>query len=112
MNVRADNKHGALIGVGLGPGDPELVTVKAARLIGEAGVVSYFAKRGRKSHARRIAERYLREGCEELPLLYPVTTAEAGAIEVVAADDAVLLAQQHEVVEVVRSGDAGASRRE
>jgi precorrin-2/cobalt-factor-2 C20-methyltransferase len=65
---------GALIGVGLGPGDPELVTVKAARLLGEARTIAYFAKRGRASHARTIAERYLAKGCEELPLLYPVTT--------------------------------------
>lgn len=65
---------GALIGVGLGPGDPELVTVKAARLIGEAKVIAYFAKRGRVSHARGIAERYFPETIEELPLLYPVTT--------------------------------------
>lgn len=65
---------GALIGVGLGPGDPELVTVKAARLIGEATTIAYFAKRGRASHARGIAERYFPNACEELPLLYPVTT--------------------------------------
>ncbi len=71
---RRDATVGALIGVGLGPGDPELVTIKAARLIGEATVVSYFAKRGRASHARSIAERYFPKGVEELPLLYPVTT--------------------------------------
>jgi precorrin-2/cobalt-factor-2 C20-methyltransferase len=65
---------GALIGVGLGPGDPELVTVKAARLIGEAKIIAYFAKRGRASHARGIAERYFPKVREELPLLYPVTT--------------------------------------
>jgi precorrin-2/cobalt-factor-2 C20-methyltransferase len=65
---------GKLIGVGLGPGDPELVTVKAARLLGEARTIAYFAKRGRASHARMIAERYFPKGCEELPLLYPVTT--------------------------------------
>jgi precorrin-2/cobalt-factor-2 C20-methyltransferase len=65
---------GMLIGVGVGPGDPELVTVKAARLIGEARTVAYFAKRGRVGHARQIAERYLAEGCEEMPLLYPLTT--------------------------------------
>lgn len=65
---------GALIGVGLGPGDPELVTVKAARLIGEATVVAYFAKEGRASLARSIAAPYLRANCEELALLYPVTT--------------------------------------
>lgn len=66
--------HGTLIGVGLGPGDPELVTVKAARLIGEAKVVAYYGKPGRPSNARKIAERYFSPGCEELPLLYPVTT--------------------------------------
>lgn len=65
---------GALTGVGLGPGDPELVTVKAARLIGEAKIVAYFGKPGRPSNARTIAERYFAPGCEEMPLLYPVTT--------------------------------------
>ncbi|HEY8126031.1 MAG TPA: SAM-dependent methyltransferase, partial [Methylocystis sp.] len=80
MNVRASTSHdavatlGALIGVGLGPGDPELVTVKAARLIGAANVVAFFAKRGRASHARAIAAPYLAPGCEEIALLYPVTT--------------------------------------
>jgi precorrin-2/cobalt-factor-2 C20-methyltransferase len=65
---------GALIGVGLGPGDPELVTIKAARLVGAAKIVAYFGKPGRPSHARMIAERYFTPGCEEIPLLYPVTT--------------------------------------
>ncbi|TLG79006.1 precorrin-2 C(20)-methyltransferase [Methylocystis sp. B8] len=65
---------GALIGVGLGPGDPELVTVKAARLIGAAKVVAFFAKRGRASQARAIAAPYLAADCEEIALDYPVTT--------------------------------------
>ena len=65
---------GALYGVGLGPGDPELVTMKAARVIGATLVVAYFAKQGRESHARKIAARYLRAGCEEVLLPYPMTT--------------------------------------
>jgi precorrin-2/cobalt-factor-2 C20-methyltransferase len=65
---------GVLHGVGLGPGDPELVTVKAARIIGEAKVVAYFGKLGRASHAREIAARYFAKDCEELWLAYPVTT--------------------------------------
>ena len=42
-----------LSGVGLGPGDPELVTVKAARLIGEADVVAYHSARHGAQHRPR-----------------------------------------------------------
>jgi precorrin-2/cobalt-factor-2 C20-methyltransferase len=65
---------GRLIGVGVGPGDPELVTLKALRALREADVVAYFAKAGHASHARAIVADHLRTGIEELPLLYPVTT--------------------------------------
>lgn len=68
-----DNR-GTLYGVGLGPGDPELVTVKAARVIGEADVVAYHSARHGKSIARGIAEPYLRSGQIEEHLVYPVTT--------------------------------------
>jgi len=65
---------GVLYGVGLGPGDPELVTVKAARLIGAADVVAYHCARHGRSVARSIAEPYLRGGQVEERLVYPVTT--------------------------------------
>ncbi len=65
---------GRLIGVGLGPGDPELVTVKAARLVGAADVIAYHSARHGRSIARAIAEPYLREGQIEEKLVYPVTT--------------------------------------
>ncbi|ODT99780.1 MAG: ATP-binding protein [Pseudonocardia sp. SCN 72-86] len=65
---------GVLYGVGVGPGDPELVTVKAARLIGSADVVAYHAARHGRSIARRIAEPYLRGDQVEEALVYPVTT--------------------------------------
>lgn len=66
--------RGTLWGVGLGPGDPELVTVKAARLIGAADVVAYHSARHGRSIARGIAEPYLRPGQIEEHLVYPVTT--------------------------------------
>ncbi len=67
-------RSGTLWGVGLGPGDPELVTVKAARVIGSADVVAYHSARHGRSIARSIAEPYLRDGQIEEHLVYPVTT--------------------------------------
>lgn len=65
---------GRLIGVGTGPGDPELLTLKAVRAIERADVVAYFAKAGNTSNARAVVADLLRPGQVELPLLYPVTT--------------------------------------
>ena len=65
---------GRLWGVGVGPGDPELVTVKAARLIGAAEVIAYHCARHGRSNARRCAAPYLRGDQIEEQLVYPVTT--------------------------------------
>jgi precorrin-2/cobalt-factor-2 C20-methyltransferase len=66
--------EGRLWGVGVGPGDPELMTVKAVRVLREAPVVAYFAKAGRRGNARKIVDRWLTPSNEELPLAYPMTT--------------------------------------
>ena len=65
---------GRLIGVGTGPGDPELLTLKAVRALGEADVVAHFAKAGRSGNARATADGFLRRDAIEVPLFYPVTT--------------------------------------
>ncbi len=67
-------KAGKLMGVGVGPGDPELLTLKAMRALGEADVIAHFAKAGNASHSRAIVAPHLRAGVVELPLYYPVTT--------------------------------------
>jgi precorrin-2/cobalt-factor-2 C20-methyltransferase len=67
---------GRLIGVGVGPGDPDLLTLKAVKAIETADVVAHFAKAGRPSNARRVVDRFLRDGQPELPLLYPITTEQ------------------------------------
>jgi precorrin-2/cobalt-factor-2 C20-methyltransferase len=66
-------KPGKLIGVGLGPGDPELLTVKAVETIRSSPVIAFFAKAGRRGNARQIADRWIPEGRTELPLYYPMT---------------------------------------
>jgi precorrin-2/cobalt-factor-2 C20-methyltransferase len=68
---------GRLHGIGVGPGDPELLTVKAVRLIQAAPVVGYFAKAGRRGNARGIVDRWMTGEAEELPLHYPMTTEHA-----------------------------------
>lgn len=65
---------GRLIGVGTGPGDPELLTVKAVRAIEGADVIAYFAKQGRGGNGKAIVEHLLKPGIDLLPLYYPVTT--------------------------------------
>ncbi|WP_198924925.1 precorrin-2 C(20)-methyltransferase [Nitrospirillum viridazoti] len=79
---------GTLYGIGTGPGDPELMTLKAVRLLRACPVVAYFAKRGGPGQARRIAASHLDGTHEEVPMVYPVTTelppdspAYAAAIE-------------------------------
>jgi precorrin-2/cobalt-factor-2 C20-methyltransferase len=68
---------GTLYGIGLGPGDPELLTVKAVRLIQTVPVISYFAKAGRRGNARGIVDRWLTGTALEVPLHYPMTTEHA-----------------------------------
>lgn len=65
---------GRLFGVGLGPGDPELITRKAARLIGEADVIAYHSGPRGRSIARSIAAELVSPTTIEEPLVYPVTT--------------------------------------
>ncbi|MFM9281377.1 precorrin-2 C(20)-methyltransferase [Paenibacillus jiagnxiensis] len=66
---------GTLYGVGVGPGDPELITVKAYRLIRECAVVAYPRKRmGGKSYAHEIVELYVNPTEKEmLGLVFPMT---------------------------------------
>ncbi|MEV0763429.1 precorrin-2 C(20)-methyltransferase [Nocardia sp. NPDC050435] len=65
---------GKLWGVGLGPGDPELVTVKAAKVIAAADVIAFHSARHGRSISRAIAAPYMRDGQLEEHLVYPVTT--------------------------------------
>jgi precorrin-2/cobalt-factor-2 C20-methyltransferase len=68
------NQRGHLYGIGVGPGDPELLTLKALRLLKASPVVAYFVAKGKKGNAFSIVETHLEAGQTRLPLVYPVTT--------------------------------------
>jgi precorrin-2/cobalt-factor-2 C20-methyltransferase len=70
----SEDKSGTLYGVSLGPGDPELVTLKAARIVRATQVVAHFRKKGRVGHARTIAGPLIRADAVEVVFEYPVTT--------------------------------------
>jgi len=63
---------GTLYGLGLGPGDPELLTLKAHRILTAAPVVAYPAPEGGESFARRIAAPYLMPEQTEIPIVVPM----------------------------------------
>jgi len=65
---------GRIICCGLGPGDPDLMSVRADREIRAARHVAYFRKKGRPGQARRIVDRLLAQDVCEYPMEYPVTT--------------------------------------
>jgi len=74
--MSADARSGRLFGVGLGPGDPELITVKAQRVLRQAQVIAYPCARHGQSNARSIVCSELIHGQIELPMMYPVTTEQ------------------------------------
>ena len=63
---------GTLYGVGVGPGDPELMTLKAARLIRAARVIAYPTLAGAKSFARSIAAGCIAPGIREIVIDMPM----------------------------------------
>ena len=71
--------NGVLYGVGLGPGDPELMTLRAHRLISGAQVVAYPSLAGGASFARSIAARAIPAGAREIVMDVPMTVARAPA---------------------------------
>lgn len=67
---------GRLYGVGVGPGDPELITVKAQRVLRQVQVIAYPCARHGHSNARAIVCSELIHHQVELPMMYPVTTEQ------------------------------------
>ena len=75
---------GTLYGIGLGPGDPELMTLKAHRLIRTARVIAYPAPDTGPSLARAIAADAIPEDATEIPMVVPMRTERFPAQQVYA----------------------------
>ena len=63
---------GTLYGIGVGPGDPELITLKAARLIEACPVIAYLSADGKAGLARGIADNHINVSQLELTILMPM----------------------------------------
>jgi precorrin-2 C20-methyltransferase/precorrin-3B C17-methyltransferase len=72
--VTTAHTAGRFYGIGLGPGDPDLISLKAARVIGESDVVAYHAGVNKQSYARTIAADLIPADAIEEELRYPLTT--------------------------------------
>ena len=77
--VGVDEALSTLFGIGVGPGDPELVTIKAARLIGELPVLASIGADGRPSRARTIVAGMIPPGTTEISADMPMRCAPAAA---------------------------------
>ena len=73
---------GVLYGLGIGPGDPELITLKAHRLLQSVPVIAYPAPEDGESLARAIAAPHLPAGRTEIIIRMPMTAARFPAQEV------------------------------
>jgi len=86
--VKMAKMPGRLFGIGVGPGDPELLTLKALRLLRAAPVVAYPAPEHGDSFARSIVARWLEAGQHEIAIRFPMQpgTPSAGIYEAAAAE--------------------------
>jgi precorrin-2/cobalt-factor-2 C20-methyltransferase len=73
---------GRLHGVGVGPGDPDLITLKALKVLRAADVIAYPALEEGESLARAIAAPHIPEGREEFAIRMPMLVDRFPAMEV------------------------------
>lgn len=76
---------GRLIGVGVGPGDPDLLTVRADRIVRSASFVAYPAPDTGQSFARQIVDGLIPRGAREYPIVVPMRTDRFPAQEIYSA---------------------------
>ena len=65
---------GTIYGLGVGPGAPDLITLRAHQLLNNVKHIAFFRKSGQTGRARQIVNSYIRENVIEWPMEYPMTT--------------------------------------
>jgi precorrin-2/cobalt-factor-2 C20-methyltransferase len=73
-------QKGRLFGLGVGPGDPELVTLKALRRLREAAVIAYPAPEKGPSFARSIVAAWLDGTRPEIAIRFPMRPGPVPAV--------------------------------
>ncbi len=63
---------GKIIGIGVGPGDPELITLKALKAIKAGKIIAYPSTETEESYARSIVKDYFSENVLEIPIKIPM----------------------------------------
>ncbi|MGM4920316.1 precorrin-2 C(20)-methyltransferase [Tardiphaga sp. 813_E8_N1_3] len=71
--IGGNARGGTLYGIGVGPGDINYLTLRAAALVRDVDVIAFFAKRGLQGNSRGIVDPLIEKGRPELRLEYPVT---------------------------------------
>ena len=66
--------NGIIYGVGVGPGDPELISLKAYNLLKKAKYIAYFKKKNKDGISYNIVKQFLRKNVLEIQMDYPITT--------------------------------------
>ncbi len=93
MTENTKANYGCFYGIGVGPGDPELITLKAARLIESAQVVCFLSNKQGHSQSRFIAQAHLNLGQIEMPIYMPMSEDPRVGSQVY--DEAALAIQEH-----------------
>lgn len=88
--MESSDMTGILYGVGVGPGDPELMTLKAHRIISGAKVIAYPAPDSGESFARSIAAEAIAVDAIEIPMIVPMRVERFPAQDVYAASAEVI----------------------
>ena len=96
-----------IYGIGVGPGDPELITIKAKRILDRADLIVYPAPENGNSIARSIAAPHFPKEYEELPIYIPMSANRFPAMKIyhLASKKIFQAAQENKTIVILCEGD-------